>query len=219
MLLHIRDDDAFDRRPDCGLSDLWIETREDNDDARARIGELVVELADRVERIGRNNDGACLEASEERVDELRAVGKDKGDPVALADAEPLEAGGEPVGEVVDIPVRHRRVDTAAADGTTKPYLAQSITPNSDYTKWTITMRPNIVFHNGTPLDANAVKINLDLHSRPGCRTLLAMPLNSHAHFVITGLGRCNKRNFVAARGKLLSVPALPTPGAAQHQRD
>src|SRR5438132_915445 len=119
MLLHIRDDDAFDRRPDCGLSDLWIETREDNDDARARIGELVVELADRVERIGRNNDGACLEASEERVDELRAVGKDKGDPVALADAEPLEAGGEPVGKVVDIPVRHRRVDTAAADGTTK----------------------------------------------------------------------------------------------------
>jgi ABC-type transport system substrate-binding protein len=49
----------------------------------------------------------------------------------------------------------------AADGTTRPYLAQSITPNSDYTKWTITMRPNIVFHNGTPLDANAVKINLD----------------------------------------------------------
>jgi ABC-type transport system substrate-binding protein len=49
----------------------------------------------------------------------------------------------------------------AADGTTKPYLAQSITPNSDYTKWTITMRPNIVFHNGTALDANVVKINLD----------------------------------------------------------
>src|SRR5881398_557851 len=119
MLLHIRDDDAFDRRPDCGLSDLWIETREDDDDARARIGELVVELADRVQRVGRNDDGACLEASEERVDELRAVGKDEGDPVALADAEPLEAGGEPVGEVVDIPVRHRRIDAAAADGTTK----------------------------------------------------------------------------------------------------
>ena len=49
----------------------------------------------------------------------------------------------------------------AADGTSKPYLAQSVTPNADYTKWTITMRPNIVFHNGTPLDANAVKVNLD----------------------------------------------------------
>src|SRR5438270_4022378 len=51
--------------------------------------------------------------------------------------------------------------TVAADGSTKPYLAQSVTPNSDYTKWTITLRPNIVFHNGTPLDANAVKVNLE----------------------------------------------------------
>src|SRR5437667_8007259 len=117
MLLHIRDDDAFDRRPDCGLSDLWIETREDNDDTRARIGELLVELADGIERIRRNDDRAGLERAEERVDELRAVGKDKGDAIALADAEPLEAGGEPVGEVVDIPVGHRRVDAAAADGT------------------------------------------------------------------------------------------------------
>ncbi len=49
----------------------------------------------------------------------------------------------------------------AADGSSQPYLAQSITPNSDYTKWTIVMRPNITFHNGTPLDANAVKVNLD----------------------------------------------------------
>ena len=30
----------------------------------------------------------------------------------------------------------------------QPYLAQSITPNADYTVWTITMRPNVVFHNG-----------------------------------------------------------------------
>jgi peptide/nickel transport system substrate-binding protein len=49
----------------------------------------------------------------------------------------------------------------AADGTVKPYLAQSITPNPDYTLWTIKLRPNIQFHNGTPLDAAAVKANLD----------------------------------------------------------
>lgn len=52
---------------------------------------------------------------------------------------------------------------AAVDssGAVRPYLAQSITPNSDYTKWTITVRPNVLFHNGTPLDAAAVKTNLD----------------------------------------------------------
>jgi peptide/nickel transport system substrate-binding protein len=49
----------------------------------------------------------------------------------------------------------------AVDGTVKPYLAQSITHNADYTQWTITVRPNITFHDGSPLDANAVKINLD----------------------------------------------------------
>jgi len=49
----------------------------------------------------------------------------------------------------------------AADGTIKPYLAQSITPNADYTKWTLRLRPGIRFHDGSPLDAPTVKINLD----------------------------------------------------------
>ena len=47
----------------------------------------------------------------------------------------------------------------AADGNVQPYLAQSVTPNTDYTVWTITMRPNLVFHNGTPCDGAAVAAN------------------------------------------------------------
>jgi 4-phytase/acid phosphatase/peptide/nickel transport system substrate-binding protein len=43
-----------------------------------------------------------------------------------------------------------------AQGQWKPYLAQSITPNADYTKWTATMRPNITFQNGEPLTGAAV---------------------------------------------------------------
>ena len=50
----------------------------------------------------------------------------------------------------------------AADGTVQPYLAQSITPNADYTVWTITMRPNLVFHDGAPCDAAAVAENFAL---------------------------------------------------------
>jgi ABC-type transport system substrate-binding protein len=49
----------------------------------------------------------------------------------------------------------------AADGTIKPYLAQSITPNADYTQWSIRLRPGIRFHDGSPLDAPTVKVNLD----------------------------------------------------------
>jgi peptide/nickel transport system substrate-binding protein len=48
-----------------------------------------------------------------------------------------------------------------ADGTVQPYLAQSITPNADGTVWTITMRPNLVFHNNAPCDGAAVAANLN----------------------------------------------------------
>jgi peptide/nickel transport system substrate-binding protein len=49
----------------------------------------------------------------------------------------------------------------SSDGTVQPYLAESIAPNSDFTVWTITMRPNLVFHNGTPCDAAAVAANFE----------------------------------------------------------
>jgi peptide/nickel transport system substrate-binding protein len=47
-----------------------------------------------------------------------------------------------------------------ANGTPQPYLAQSVTPNADYTVWTITLRPNLVFHNGTPCDSAALEANI-----------------------------------------------------------
>ncbi|MGH9097799.1 MAG: ABC transporter substrate-binding protein [Acidimicrobiales bacterium] len=49
----------------------------------------------------------------------------------------------------------------AADGTIKPYLAQSVTPNSTYDVWTLTLRPGITFHDGSPLTATVVKNNFD----------------------------------------------------------
>ncbi len=55
----------------------------------------------------------------------------------------------------------------AADGSVQPYLAQSITPNADYTVWTITMRPNLMFHNNTPCDAAAVAANFNQQKSSG----------------------------------------------------
>ena len=51
------------------------------------------------------------------------------------------------------------------DGSVLPYLAQSITPNADYTTWTVTMRPNVVFHNGTPCDGAAVAANFEAQKK------------------------------------------------------
>jgi peptide/nickel transport system substrate-binding protein len=46
-----------------------------------------------------------------------------------------------------------------AKGTWEPYLAQSVTPNATYTAWTIQVRPNVVFHDGTPCNGAALVTN------------------------------------------------------------
>ncbi|QGG95203.1 ABC transporter substrate-binding protein [Actinomarinicola tropica] len=52
-----------------------------------------------------------------------------------------------------------------AEGEFEAFLAESIEPNDDLTEWTLTLRPDVVFHDGTPLDAEAVVWNFDeLHS-------------------------------------------------------
>lgn len=44
----------------------------------------------------------------------------------------------------------------SADGTPVPYLAQSWSHNADYTEWTISLRPKVFFHDGTPCNADAL---------------------------------------------------------------
>ena len=64
-----------------------------------------------------------------------------------------------------------------ADGTARPYLAKSIVPNETFTEWTITLRPGVRFHDGTPFDAAALKENLDA-MRSSLTGVLLGPLES-----------------------------------------
>ncbi len=48
-----------------------------------------------------------------------------------------------------------------ADGTIKPYLAQSISSNSTYDAWTMTLRPGVKFSDGSALTSAVVKANFD----------------------------------------------------------
>jgi len=43
-----------------------------------------------------------------------------------------------------------------ANGEPQPYLCQSLTPNADYTVFTMTLRPGVMFHDGTPLTSAEV---------------------------------------------------------------
>ncbi len=47
------------------------------------------------------------------------------------------------------------------DGTVEPYLAESMEPNADLSEWTLTLRPGVTFHDGTPLNAQALKTIFD----------------------------------------------------------
>jgi peptide/nickel transport system substrate-binding protein len=53
------------------------------------------------------------------------------------------------------------VAIVTASGAVEPFLAQTITPNADYTAWTVTLRPNLVFHDGTPCNGAALVLNAE----------------------------------------------------------
>jgi peptide/nickel transport system substrate-binding protein len=51
-----------------------------------------------------------------------------------------------------------------ADGQLQPNLAASVTPNDDHTEWTIEVKPDITFHDGSELTAEIVADNLNFYS-------------------------------------------------------
>ena len=61
-------------------------------------------------------------------------------------------------------------------GAWQPYLAQSVTPNADHTAWTITVRPNVVFHDGTPLNGAALLTNFKAQQASLLQGLILNPI-------------------------------------------
>jgi len=66
----------------------------------------------------------------------------------------------------------------AADGSVQPYLAQAMAPNADYSVWTITARPNVMFHDGTPCDAAAIAGSMNHFLEGFLGTTLQPPIKS-----------------------------------------
>ncbi|MGP0032887.1 MAG: ABC transporter substrate-binding protein [Acidimicrobiales bacterium] len=56
-----------------------------------------------------------------------------------------------------------------------PYLAESVVPNAAYTSWTITLRPNLLFHDGTPCDGAALVTNLEAQAKSALTGFVLSP--------------------------------------------
>lgn len=82
------------------------------------------------------------------------VGIDAESPGFNPTADPWANGGHNVARAIFDPLA-----TYDAGGKVVPYLAESITANTDATVWTIKLRSGISFHDGEPLNAEAVRLN------------------------------------------------------------
>ncbi len=68
----------------------------------------------------------------------------------------LAAGGIQVAVAI-----YDTLTTIDSKGDYVPYLAKSLTPNATFDEWTIGLRDGVKFHDGTPVDAEAIRLNLD----------------------------------------------------------
>jgi ABC-type transport system substrate-binding protein len=64
------------------------------------------------------------------------------------------------------------------DGQPEPYLAESFESNDDFTEWTIKLRPDVTFHNGEALDAEALKTNLEAGRSSGLTAVVFLAVDT-----------------------------------------
>lgn len=57
-----------------------------------------------------------------------------------------------------------------------PNLSESWTPNDDFTSWEVTLRPDVMFTDGTPLDADAVIANISAQVNDPLVGLVLLPV-------------------------------------------
>jgi peptide/nickel transport system substrate-binding protein len=82
-----------------------------------------------------------------------------------------------------------RLAALGADGRPRPYLARTITPNADHTRWTIVLRRGVRFHNGDRLTAADLEANFAAHrdselSSPTVATVAGFQVHDAHTFVI-----------------------------------
>ena len=104
------------------------------------------------------------------------------------------------------------------NGEIQPYLAESIDTNDDFTEWTVKLRPNVMFHDNTPLNSQAMKTIFDTYlKKPGANT--AGALNGVEMQIVDDLTfkyvmQAPNSGFADQLGLAIGWPFSPTAAAA-----
>jgi peptide/nickel transport system substrate-binding protein len=86
-------------------------------------------------------------------------------PPSLDPANPVGATGV-IGGAEMLAIYSALMRYNPTTGKYEPWIAQSLTSNADATQWTLKLRDGVVFGDGDPLDAAAVKASIERHSDP-----------------------------------------------------
>ncbi|MEQ8840314.1 MAG: ABC transporter substrate-binding protein [Acidimicrobiales bacterium] len=94
-------------------------------------------------------------------------------------------------------------------GEYEPHVAESLTANDDFTEWTLALRPEVEFSDGTPLTADAVIASINRHIENNSRTAgLVTPIASMEatddHTVVFGF----ESPFASLPFSLASAPGM-----------
>lgn len=88
--------------------------------------------------------------------------------------DPMRSSGQATADGTILTALYGQLLAMDSAGNVEPDIAESFTPNDDFSVWTLKLRADLEFSDGTPFDAEAVKWNFDRNSDPANGTYHAL---------------------------------------------
>ncbi len=161
---------------DDAISDVADTVGDVASDGAAAVGDAAGDVAEAAEDLVTDDDGEMADDDEMTEEGSDAIVTETADD---SDLTPVEGGTLRYGLEADVDGLNPVTSALSSPGLTMsnavfdtlvrfdennewvPYLAESFEPSEDLTSWTMTLREGVTFHDGTPLNAEAIRVNFE----------------------------------------------------------